>query len=267
MLDAGPAQPDQVDAPRAVSLEGIARGRDTRSAPSAECAASNVTAAPVFSNFDRMIFVCLYRIAPRILDAITIVEPETVIRWHRAGFRSFWRWKSSRRAGRPSVPPEIRRLIREMSLANPLWGAPRIHGELLKLGIDVGQTSVAKYMARRRRPPSQGWRTFLLNHADGIASIDLFVVPTISFKLVYGLPILRHDRRRIVWLGVTTSPTSEWIARQVSEACRWEPVPDYLVRDRDRVYGEAFTRRIRAMAFATDRQRRDRRGRTAMLND
>src|SRR6476661_3304933 len=107
MLDAGPAQPDQVDAPRAVSLEGIARGRDTRSAPSAECAASNVTAAPVFSNFDRMIFVCLYRIAPRILDAITIVEPETVIRWHRAGFRGFWRWKSSRRAGRPSVPPEI----------------------------------------------------------------------------------------------------------------------------------------------------------------
>ena len=163
---------------------------------------------PVFSNFDRMIFVCLYRIAPRILDAITIVEPETVIRWHRAGFRSFWRWKSSRRAGRPSVPPEIRRLIREMSLANPLWGAPRIHGELLKLGIDVGQTSVAKYMARRRRPPSQGWRTFLLNHADGIASIDLFVVPTISFKLLYGLLILRHDRRRIVWLGVTRSPTA-----------------------------------------------------------
>jgi hypothetical protein len=109
------------------------------------------------------------------------------VRWHRVGFRSFWRWKSRRRAGRPSVAPEIRRLIREMSLANRLWGAPRIHGELLKLGIDVGQTSVAKYMARRTRPPSQGWRTFLLNHMDGIASIDLFVVPTISFKLLYGL--------------------------------------------------------------------------------
>ena len=119
--------------------------------------------------------------------------------WHRAGFRSFWRWKSRRRAGRPSVPPEIRRLIREMSLANPLWGAPRIHGELLKLGIDIGQTSVAKYMARRRRPPSQGWRAFLLNHTGGIASIDLFVVPTISFKLLYCLLILRHDRRRILW--------------------------------------------------------------------
>ena len=136
-----------------------------------------------------------------------------------------------------------------MSLANPLWGAPRIHGELLKLGIDVGQTSVAKYMARRRRPPSQGWRTFLLNHADGIASIDLFVVPTISFKLLYGLLILRHDRRRILWIGGTRSPTAEWIARQVSEACGWEPVPDSLVRDRDRVYGEAFTRRIRAMGI------------------
>src|SRR3954449_2848049 len=204
---------------------------------------------PTLRNFDRLVFVCLYRIAPRILDALTIVEPETVIRWHRAGFRSFWRWKSRRRAGRPSVPPEIRRLIRKISLANPLWGAPRIHGELLKLGIDVGQTSVAKYMARRRRPPSQGWRTFLLNHADGIASIDLFVVPTISFKLLYGLLILRHDRRRILLLGVTTSPTAEWIARQVSEACGWEPVPDYLVRDRARVYGEAFTRRIRAMGI------------------
>ena len=156
---------------------------------------------PVFSNFDRMVFICLYRIAPRILDTLTIVEPETVIHWHRAGFRSFWRWKSRGRAGRPSVAPEIRRLIREMSLANPLWGAPRIHGELLKLGIDVGQTSVAKYMARRRRPPSQGWRTFLLNHAGGIVSMDLFVVPTISFRLLYGLLILRHDRRRILWVG------------------------------------------------------------------
>src|SRR5436305_5347619 len=234
MLDAVPAQPDQVNTPRAVSLEGVARGRDTRSAPSAECAASNVTAAPVFSNFDRLIFVCLYRIAPRILDAVSIVEPETVIRWHRAGFRSFWRWKSRRRAGRPQVSTEVRRLIRDMSLANPLWGAPRIHGELLKLGIDIGQTSVGKYMARRRRPPSQGWKTFLLNHAEGIASIDLFVVPTISFKLLYGLLVLEHGRRRILWVGVTAHPTAEWTARQVSEACGWNPVPPYLVRDRAR---------------------------------
>jgi hypothetical protein len=132
-----------------------------------------------------------------------------------------------------------------MSLANPLWGAPRIHGELLKLGIDVGQTSVAKYMARRRRPPSQGCRTFLRNHADGIAAMDLFVVPTISFRLLYGLLILRHDRRRIIWLGVTAYPTAEWIARQLVEACGWEQVPRYILRDRDDAYGEAFTRRVR----------------------
>ena len=167
----------------------------------------------------------------------------------RPALRSFDRWKSRRRPGRPKVPLEVRQLIREISLANPLWGAPRIHAELLKLGIDVGQTSVAKYMARRRRPPSQGWRTFLRNHADGIASIDLFVVPTISFRLLYGLLVLRHDRRRILWLNVTAHPSAEWIAQQVTEACGWESAPQYLIRDRDRVYGEAFTRRVRAMGI------------------
>jgi transposase InsO family protein len=140
-------------------------------------------------------------------------------------------------------------LIRDMSVANPLWGAPRIHGELLKLGIDIGQTSVAKYMARRRRPPSQGWSTFLRNHADGIAAMDLFVVPTISFRLLYGLLILRHDRRRILWLGATTHPTAEWIARQLIEACGWKQAPHYLVHDRDRSYGEVFLRRVRAMGI------------------
>ena len=204
---------------------------------------------PALRSFDRLIFILLYRLAPTVLDAVTIVRPETIMRWHRAGFRSFWRWKSRRRSGRPKVPLEVRQLIREISLANPLWGAPRIHGELLKLGIDVGQTSVAKYMARRRRPPSQGWRTFLRNHADGIASIDLFVVPTISFRLLYGLLVLRHDRRRILWLDVTAHPSAEWIAQQVTEACGWESAPHSLIRDRDRVYGEAFTRRVRAMGI------------------
>ena len=151
--------------------------------------------------------------------------------------------------GRPTVPLEFRQLIREMSLANPLWGAPRIHGELLKLGITIGQTSVAKYMARRRGPPSQGWRTFLRNHADGIAAIDLFVVPTISFRLLYGLLLLRHDRRRLLWLGATTHPTAEWIARQLTEAYGWDEAPRYLVRDRDRSYGEVFVRRVRAMGI------------------
>ncbi len=203
----------------------------------------------IFSNIDRLVFVGLYRLVPGTVDALAILRPETVIRWHRAGFRWFWRWKSRRRGGRPRVPLEIRRLIRQISLANPLWGAPRIHGELLKLGIDVGQTSVAKYMARGRRGPSQGWRTFLCNHADGIASIDLFVVPTFSFRLLYGFLVLRHRQRRIMWLGVTANPTGEWIARQLTEACGWDAVPDYIVRDRDCVYGETYVRRLRAMGI------------------
>ena len=137
-----------------------------------------------FSVIDRLVFVCLYRLFPRGCDALAIVKPDTIVRWHRAGFRSYWRWKSRPRGGRPTMPLEIRQLIGEMSIANPLWGAPRIHGELLKLGIDIGQTSVAKYMAKRRGPPSQGWKIFLNNHADGIAAMDMFVVPTISFRLL-----------------------------------------------------------------------------------
>src|SRR5215208_3915581 len=124
-----------------------------------------------------------------------------------------------------------------MSIANPLWGAPRIHGELLKLGIDIGQTSVAKYMARRRGPRSQGWKTFLRNHADGIAPIDLFVVPTVSFRLLYGLLIMGYARRQILGLGITAHPTAEWIANQLTEAGGWGRPPRYLIRDRDACYG------------------------------
>src|SRR6202022_1204951 len=153
-----------------------------------------------FGAIDRLILGGVCRLFPKSYDALAIVRPDTVIRWHRAGFRLYWRWKSRRRCGRPIVSLEIRRLIREMSVANPLWGAPRIHGELLKLGIDIGQTSGAKNMVKRRGPPSQGWNTFLHNHADGIASMDLFGVPTISFRLLYGLLILHHDRRQILWL-------------------------------------------------------------------
>ena len=202
-----------------------------------------------FCAVDRMIFVGLYRLFPKICDALAIVKPDTLVRWHRAGFRSYWRWKSRRRGGRPIVPVEIRRLIREMSIANPLWGAPRIHGELLKLGIDIGQTSVAKYMARRRGPPSQGWKTFLNNHADGIAAMDLFVVRTISFRLLYGLLIMGHGRRQILWFGVTSHPTAEWMANQLTEACGWEQAPRYLIRDRDGVFGELFVRRLRSMGI------------------
>jgi transposase InsO family protein len=201
------------------------------------------------SSVDSLLLVGLYRLAPEVLDALKIIRPETLLRWHRAGFRSYWRWRSRARGGRPSTSADIRWLIREMSVANPLWGAPRIHGELLKLGIDVGQTTVAKYMARRRRPPSQGWRTFLRNHADAIASMDLFVVPTISFRLLYGLLILRPSRRELLWLAVTAHPNAEWIARQLTEACGWKQAPQYLVRDRDGAYGEAFVRRLGAMGI------------------
>src|SRR6476619_3188028 len=167
-----------------------------------------------FSTLHRLIFAGLYRLAPRVLRALAILKPETVIRGHRAGFRWYWRWKSRHRGGRPTVPLEIRELIREMSIANPLWGARRIHGELLKLGIEIGQTSVA----RRRGPPAQGSKTFLRNHADGIAAMELFVVPTISFRLLYGLLIMAHGRRQVLWCGVTAHPTAEWIANQITQA-------------------------------------------------
>jgi transposase InsO family protein len=144
---------------------------------------------------------------------------------------------------------DLRQLIRDISIANPLWGAPRIHGELLKLGIEVGQTTVAKYMARGRRPPSQGWKTFLRNHADGVASMDLFVVPTISFRLLYGFLILDHGRREIRWIGTTAHPNAEWIARQLTEAFGWEHAPRYIIRDRDRAYGDIVVRRLRSMGI------------------
>ena len=169
-----------------------------------------------FSTADRLIFAGLYRLAPTVLNALAIVKPETVIKWHRAGFRSYWSWKSRRGGGRPTVPPEIRKLIREMSIANPLWGAPRIHGELLKLGIDVGQTSVAKYMLKRREPPSQGWKTFLRNHADGIAAMDMFVVPTISTS-VSGWTIVTTVRidgnHRYIWTRNQRSLLVSWARR------------------------------------------------------
>ena len=149
----------------------------------------------------------------------------------------------------PRIDSEIRALIRRMSRENPLWGAPRIHGELLMLGIEVAESTVGRYMVRRRRPPSQGWKTFLRNHAAGMASLDLFVVRTISFKLLYGVVILRHARRRLVTISVTTYPTAEWIAGQVTDAFPWDEAPSLLIRDRDGAFGPIYTHRIRAMGI------------------
>jgi hypothetical protein len=167
------------------------------------------------TNLDRAILVQLYRWFPCILRALVIVRPETVIRSHQAGFRAYWRLKSRRRGGRPQVDAELRMLIRQMSLDNPLWGAPRIHGELLKLGYEVAQSTVATYMIRRGGRPGQDWRTFLCNHAADAAAIDLFVVPTLGFKLLYALVIAGLGRRELVWVNVTAHPTAEWIAQQI----------------------------------------------------
>jgi hypothetical protein len=184
------------------------------------------------TNHDRWFLIQLYRWFPSILQVLTIVRPETLLRWHRAGFRRYWRWKSNARGGRPQIEIELRALIRQMSTENQLWGAPRIHGELLKLGFSVAQSTVATYMVQRRGPPSQGWKTFLRNHAPDIAAMDLFVVPTIGFDLLYALVIVRLDRRELVWISVTTNPTAEWIARQLTEAFPWDEAPHYLIRDR-----------------------------------
>jgi type II secretory pathway pseudopilin PulG len=205
-----------------------------------------VRARAQLTNSDRWFFVQVYRWFPSILQVLTIIRPETLVRWHRAGFRRYWRWKSQKRGGRPQIDADLRGLIRQMSMENLLWGAPRIHGELLKLGFELAQSSVAKYMVKRRGPPSQGWRIFLRNHAPDIAAMDLFVVPTIGFKLLYGFVIVRLSRRDLVWINVTTNPTAEWIARQITEAFPWNEGPRYLVRDRDRIYGAVVTRRLRA---------------------
>ena len=164
------------------------------------------------------------------------MKPETVIAWHRRGFRLWWTWKSRTRIRRPTVPADVRMLIRTMANANSRSGAPRIHGELLKLGIEVCQATVAKYMGRRRRPPSQTWRTFLQNHIGQIVAADFFVVPTVTYRLLFVLVLLAHDRRRIRHIAVTAHPTAAWTAQQLREAFPWDEAPSYLLHDRDHAF-------------------------------
>ena len=198
---------------------------------------------------DRALLVWMTRLWPSLLGMAQVVEPATILRWHRAGFRSYWRWKSRKRAGRPRIDRDLRDLIRRMSRENPLWGAPRIHGELLKLGFELAESTVSKYMIRRRRPPSQSWRTFLRNHAEAIAAIDLCVVPTVHFERLFAFVIIGHGRRQLLWFAVTRHPTAEWLAQQIVEAFPWETAPTYLVRDNDGAYGPVFRRRVRAMGI------------------
>jgi transposase InsO family protein len=202
------------------------------------------------TNSDRLFFIQLYRWFPSALKAITIIRPETLVRWHRAGFRRYWRRKSRCLGGRPQINADLRALIRRMSAENVLWGAPRIHGELLKLGFAVAQSTVAKYVVRADgRPRGQRWGTFVRNHLPHIAAADLFVVPTVGFNLLYVLVIVRLVRRELVWINVTAHPTAEWIAQQITEAFPWNEAPRYLIRDRDAVYGSVVTRRLRAMGI------------------
>jgi putative transposase len=179
---------------------------------------------------------------------LDIVKPATAIGWHRKGFRLFWTWKIRHgRVGRPAVSYEVRDLIRRMSRENPLWGAPLVHGELLKLGIEISETSVGKYMVRHRKPPSQTWRTFLDNHVKNLVSVDFFTVPTIRFQVLYVFLVLAHDRRRVVHFNVTAHPTAEWTAQQLREAFPFDQTPRYLLRDRDKIFGHTFREQVKDM--------------------
>ena len=162
---------------------------------------------------DRALLVCMTWLWPSLLDAAQVVQPDTILRWHRAGFTAFWRWKSRKRAGRPKIDRGLRDLIRRMSSENPKWGASRIHGELLMLGFEVAQSTVSKYMVQGG-PRSQGWKTFLRNHAQAIAAIDLCVVPTLTLERLFAFLVLGHSRRQLLWFEVTRHPTAEWLARQ-----------------------------------------------------
>jgi transposase InsO family protein len=198
---------------------------------------------------DRVLWVLLSRWFPGWRQCLRFVQPATVIAWHRRAFALYWTRKSRRRPGRPQVTAEIRALIGHMSHTNPLWGAPRIHGELLKLGIEVAESTVAKYMQRHRKPPSQTWRTFLSNHLAQMASMDFFTVPTATLRVLFVLVVLSHARRRIVHFAVTEHPTLEWTIQQLREACPWNQSPQYLLRDRDAIYGGHLVAVIQGMGI------------------
>jgi transposase InsO family protein len=197
----------------------------------------------------RALLIWLTRLWPGLLGMARVVQPETIPRWHRAGFKVFWRQKSRNRVGRPKIDRGLRDLILRISRENPLWGGSRIHGELLMLGFEVAQSTVSKYIVRHRNPPSQTWKTFLRNHAEAIAAIDMCVVPTVTFDLLFAFLVLGHGRRQLLWLEVTRHPTAEWLARQITEAFPWASAPTYLVRDNDRAYGHVFRSRIRGMGI------------------
>jgi len=195
-------------------------------------------------------WVWLYGLWPDCLQTLAIFKPDTLVRWHRKGFRLYWTWKSRRRlGGRPAIDPEMRELIRTMSRNNIGWGAPRIHGELRMLGIRVFESTVAKNMIRLQKPPSQTWRTFLDNHVSELVSVDFFTVPTATFRVLYVFVVLRHERREIIHFNATYHPTAEWTARQLVEAFPFDTAPRYLLRDRDSIYGKRFRTRVNSLGI------------------
>ena len=202
----------------------------------------------MLKGIDGCLWVWLSRLWSGWQSSLIMVKPETVIRWHHQGFRWYWTWKVRHgQSGRPRVPKETRDLIRIMSRENPLWGAPRIHSELLKLGFRIAQASVAKYMVRNPKPPSQTWRTFLTNHVSQLVSVDFFTVHTVWFEILFVFIVLAHDRRRVIHFNVTAHPTAEWTAQQMLEAFPYDTAPEYLLRDRDRIYGQEFCKQVEVM--------------------
>jgi putative transposase len=205
---------------------------------------------PHIHNDDRLFWIVVSRIWKGWRQALIFVQPETVIKWHRQGFRMYWRWKSrGSNVGRPKLDKEIRDLIHRISDENPLWGVPRIQSELRLLGYEIAESTVAKYRVRNRKPPSQTWKTFLENHAGEIISIDFFTVPTITFRILFCFVVLRHDRRQVVHFNVTSHPTAFWTGQQLVQAFPEDTAPGYLLRDQDRVYGADFIKRVQAMGI------------------
>lgn len=205
---------------------------------------------PQLQPADRLFWAWLSRLWSGWQQVLAFVQPRTVIAWQRKRFREHWRRLSQRGTpGRPALAKEVRDLIRQMWQANPTWGSPRIVGELRKLGIAVAKSTVEKYRPRPKKPPSPTWKTFLKNHMQNLVALDFFVVPTVTFRVLFVLVILAHDRRRIVHFNITEHPTAQWTAQQVVEAFPWEEAPRYLLRDRDRIYGPAFRQRVRHMGI------------------
>jgi transposase InsO family protein len=205
---------------------------------------------------DRAFWVLLCRLWPGWASALAIVQPGTVVRWHRAGFRIYWNWLSrrGRRTGRPPLPREVRDLIRRMASENA-WGAPRIHGELLRLGFEVSERSVSRYVRSLPRPwrLGQSWITFLRNHRDGIAAMDLFTVPTVTFRVLYVLFVIRHRRRDLAGWSVTSHPTAAWVVQQLREAFPFESAPRHLIFDRDAIFAAEVVATLRSMSIEPTR--------------